>query len=124
VLLDAVMLDAIEVDVEHSERVNTSVIGYPGSDGREPFRYVDVLWLSPSQDFGEIAAELADRMPGVVRYLLRGLGSDDAVTELASYLLFDTVYCGRLIAAGRSDVAAERARIAAFFAKPPAATAR
>ncbi len=118
------MLDAIEVDVEHSERVNTSVIGYPAGEGREPFRYVDVLWLSPSQDFGEIAAELADRLPGVVRYLLRGLGSDDAVTELASYLLFDTAYCGRLIEAGRNDVAAERTRIAAFFAKPPAATAR
>jgi NTE family protein len=121
VLLDAVMLDAIEVDVQHSERVNTSVIGYAAGEGRESFRYVDVLWLSPSEDFGEIAAELADRIPGVVRYLLRGLGSDDAVTELASYLLFDAVYCGRLIAAGRNDVAAERARIAAFFAKPPAA---
>lgn len=124
VLLDAVMLDAIEIDVEHSERVNTSVIGYSAGDGGEPFRYVDVLWLSPSQDFGEIAAELADRIPGVVRYLLRGLGSDDAVTELASYLLFDTVYCGRLIEAGRNDVAAERTRIAAFFAKPPAAAVR
>ena len=123
VLLDAVMLDAIEVDVEHSERVNTSVIGYSAGDGHESFRYVDVLWLSPSEDFGEIAAELAERIPGVVRYLLRGLGSDDAVSELASYLLFDSVYCGRLVAAGRKDVAAGRDRIAAFFAKPPAAAA-
>ncbi|HEY8086803.1 MAG TPA: patatin-like phospholipase family protein, partial [Polyangiaceae bacterium] len=32
VLLDAVMLDAIEVDVEHSERVNTSVVRFPGGD--------------------------------------------------------------------------------------------
>ena len=119
VLLDAVMLDAIEVDVEHSQRVNTSVVGCPTRDRHAPFRYVDVLWISPSQDFGQLAAELSDRIPGVVRYLLRGLGSDDAVTELASYLLFDTVYCERLIEAGRGDVAAERDRISEFFAKAP-----
>lgn len=121
VLLDAVMLDAIEVDVEHSQRVNTSVIGCPTGDAHAPFRYVDVLWISPSQDFGALAAELSDRIPAVVRYLLRGLGSDDAVTELASYLLFDAVYCERLIEAGRHDVAAERDRIAEFFAKRPGA---
>jgi len=121
VLLDAVMLDAIEVDVEHSQRVNTSVIGCASEDGHAPFRYIDVLWISPSQDFGQLAAELSERIPGVVRYLMRGLGSDDAVTELASYLLFDTVYCERLIETGRADVAAEHDRIAEFFAKVPAA---
>ncbi|MCK6555848.1 patatin-like phospholipase family protein [Candidatus Binatia bacterium] len=121
VILDAVMLDAIEVDVEHSQRVNTSVIGCPTGDSHVPFRYVDVLWISPSQDFKQLAAELSDHIPAVVRYLLRGLGSDEAVTELASYLLFDAVYCTRLIEAGRNDVAAERDRIAEFFAKAPGA---
>ena len=51
-----------------------------------------------------------------MRYLLRGLGSDAAVTELASYLLFDSEFCGQLIELGRQDVAAERERIARFFA--------
>jgi NTE family protein len=124
VLLDAVMLDAIEVDVEHSERVNTSIIGCSTGDRHDPFRYVDVLWISPSQDFGEIAAELADRVPGIIHYLLRGLGSDEAVTKLASYLLFDTVYCARLIEAGRNDIAAARTRIAEFLSRPPASPAR
>lgn len=121
VLLDAVMLDAIEVDVDHSQRVNTSVIGCPTAEGHGPFRYVDVLCISPSQDFGQLAAELADRIPAIVRYLLRGLGSDDEVTELASYLLFDAEYCSRLIEAGRQDVAAERERIAAFLGREPQA---
>ena len=52
-----------------------------------------------------------------MRYLLRGLGSDAQVTELASYLLFDEAFCGRLLDLGREDVAADRDRIARFFAR-------
>ena len=99
VLLDAVMLDAIEVDVEHGERVNTSVVRCPDRD--HPFRW------SRSSGFDrpmvrEIASELAHRIPAIVRYLMRGLGSDASVTELASYLLFDSEFCGRLIDLGRA----------------------
>ncbi len=49
---------------------------------------------------------------------MRGLGSDEAVTELASYLLFDPEFCSRLIDLGRADVRAERKRIAEFFRGP------
>ena len=119
-LLDAVMLDAIEVDVEHSDRVNASVLTCATQDPREPFRWVDVLWLSPSGGFAKIAAELADRIPAVVRYLMRGLGPDDATSELASYLLFDAAYCNRLMEIGRADVQARRDELLAFFAQAPA----
>jgi len=117
VLLDAVMLDAIEVDVEHSERVNASVLSVHDAGAANGFRPIDVLWLRPSVFVRQLASELSDRIPAVVRYLLRGLGSDTAVTELASYLLFDTAFCSRLIELGRRDVAADRDRIAAFFAR-------
>ena len=112
VLLDAVMLDAIEIDVEHSERVNTSVLALFDGGGGHPFRRVDILWLRPSALVREMASELSHRIPAVVRYLMRGLGSDESVTELASYLLFDSEFCSRLIDLGRRDVAAERDRIA------------
>ena len=119
VLLDAVLLDAIESDVEHSARVNTSVLRW-GDAGANPdgFREVDVLWLRPSASIGAIAAELADHIPAVVRYLLRGLGSDEATRDLASYLLFDEAFCGRLVELGRSDAHAGRATIERFFAQP------
>jgi NTE family protein len=116
ILLDAVMLDAIEVDVEHSERVNRSIAACRTFDPENPFRNVDVLWLNPARSLGQIAYELEDRIPRIVRYLLRGLGNDEATTDLASYLLFDSVYCGRLIELGREDVAAGRDTIAEFFA--------
>jgi NTE family protein len=116
VLLDAVMLDALEVDVEHSERVNTSVLHCPTGDPAQPFRAVEVLWLRPSELVRELAATHAHRIPRLVRYLMRGLGPDAATIELASYLLFDPVFCGQLVDLGRADVAAERDRIARFFA--------
>jgi NTE family protein len=115
VLLDAVMLDAIEVDVEHSERVNASVQHHWTGDADAVFRRVDVLWIRPSHRVRGLAEELAHRLPVVVRYLLRGLGSDASVAELASYLLFDSTFCSKLIDLGREDVAAERERIARFF---------
>ena len=37
------------------------------------------------------------------------------MTELASYLLFDSSFCGKLIELGRLNVTAERERFAAFF---------
>jgi NTE family protein len=117
VLLDAVMLDAIEVDVEHSERVNTSVLRCPveNEDGKA-FRLVHVLWLRPSRRIRELTTQFASRVPRVLRYFLRGLGSDESVTELTSYLLFDADFCGCLIDLGRKDVLADRARIERFFA--------
>lgn len=116
VLLDAVMLDAIEVDIEHSERVNASVLRCGTSDGHNPFRWIDVLWVSPSRPFGAIAAELSDHIPRIVRYLLRGLGSDEAATELASYLLFDGTFCRRLMALGRADIERRQDEVRRFFA--------
>jgi hypothetical protein len=55
---------------------------------------------------------------------MRGLGPDPAITELASYLLFDPTFCGRLVELGRADVAAERDRIARFFGSGASADAR
>ncbi len=115
VLLDAVMLDSIEVDVDHALRVNESVASH-GNAAADPFRLVEVLWLSPSRSFGEIASELGANIPAIVRYLLRGLGSDEATTELASYLLFDTVFCSKLVELGVEDVRARAEEVRAFFA--------
>ena len=115
VLLDAVMLDAIEVDIDHSERVNHGVLRCPTDEDPGSFRHIDVLWIQPSQDFTKLAAEFAHQIPSVVRYVMRGLGSEEAMTELTSYLLFDGAFCSRLIEAGMEDVDASSAAIEEFF---------
>lgn len=119
VLLDAVMLDAIEVDVDHSDRVNDSITRCAQPLPGQPFRWVDVLALHPSENISSLAAELVERLPRVVRYMMRGLGSEAAITELTSYLLFDPVFCGRLVDLGRRDVAANQDEIRSFFTGPP-----
>ncbi|HSP98342.1 MAG TPA: patatin-like phospholipase family protein [Candidatus Dormibacteraeota bacterium] len=126
VLLDAVMLDAIESDVEHSTRVNRSVITCRARERGDAFRWVDVLWLRPSIHIGALAAKLSDHVPPVVRYLMRGLGTDESITELLSYLLFDSAFTTTLIEAGRADVRAARAEILRFAAGrgAPATVAR
>lgn len=115
-MLDAVMLDSVETDVEHSGRVNASVRQCRAVDCHNPFRRIEVLWLKPEVDFGALARELADRMPPILRYLLRGLGSDEAITELLSYLLFDPVFCGRLLDLGHEDARRMRPEIEEFLA--------
>lgn len=117
-LLDAVMLDALEVDLEHSGRVNRSLLAAPTGETAHPFRWIDVLWISPSRSFREIAGALTHRIPPIVRYLMRGLGPDDATTDLATYLLFDGEFCRQLVEIGRADVAARRDEIAAFLRAP------
>ncbi len=121
VLLDAVMLDAIEIDVEHSDRVNQSLSYCMKQLPGQPFRWVDVLALHPSEDITELAARLAERVPRVVRYLLRGLGSEAALTELTSYLLFDPVFCGHLVDLGRRDVIENQGELRKFFTTSPRA---
>lgn len=111
-LLDAVMMDAIEVDVEHCRRVNQSLAGRPSG----PFRPIDVLWLRPSRSFAVLAHQLRDRVPRLLRYFLGGLGGEYSTAELASYLLFDPLYCQALIGFGREDVWARKDEIQAFFA--------
>jgi NTE family protein len=114
-LLDAVMLDAVGIDVEHSQRVNTSVIAAPSHSPDQPFRWIDVLWLSPTRHFHDIAREFTARIPPIVRYLMRGLGSDEETAELASYLLFDGEFCGRLVELGREDIHARADEVRGFL---------
>lgn len=113
-LLNAVMLDGLERDVAHCKRISTSLKTLP----QEGFRNVDVLWLSPTEPIAPMARELMNRIPGQIRYLLRGLGGDRSTAELASYLLFHPDFCGRLVQLGRRDVARQKEQLEEFLLGP------
>lgn len=120
VLLDAVLLDAIEVDVQHCLRMNRLARASSEVSGGERFRPIDVLWLRPGQSLTDLALRMEKRIPPPVRYLLYGLGDKRATAELASYLIFDGDYCRLLMQQGRLDVLARREEVENFFNKTPA----
>jgi len=123
VLLDAVLLDAIEVDVQHCLRMNRLAQLSAQAGQSEPFRPIDVLWLRPSQSLADLALRMERRIPPPVRYLLHGLGDKRATAELASYLIFDGEYCRLLMEQGRADVLARKEEVLEFF-KPAEAVKR
>lgn len=116
VLLNSVLLDGVELDVERLARIN-AVIDQVPADHQEKLTYkkVDCVWISPSTDLGEIAAQKHRKLPPIIRYLLRGLGPLEETSEIVSYLLFDPSFCTQLIEVGYEDGMKQQAEIKNFL---------
>ncbi len=135
-VLNAFLLDHIDVDMELLERLNhvirdgTDTYGPDFNDkmntaarerGGHPYRYVNCLGIRPSEDIGRLANEHLKR--GRLRgdpiltkrlFTLLDLGVDREA-DLASYLLFDGPFCRQLIEMGRADAHARRDDLMRFF---------
>jgi NTE family protein len=104
VLLNSVLMDAVEFDVERLARVNELVRAVPPEfRAGLTMREIDFLHLTPSIDLGALAAERFNALPDALRYLISGLGSRDEASELVSYLFFEPEYCGVLARLGYED---------------------
>jgi NTE family protein len=119
VLLNAVFLDSLDVDIERLERINRTLAYVPSDKtaARElELRPIPVLALRPSQDLGNLASDEYHRFPGMLRYLLKGIGvSAHSGSDLLSYLAFEPVYVTRVMELGYADTMARRAEVEAFF---------
>lgn len=119
VILNALLLDATDIDMERMSRVNQTLDFVPEHQRQDlNLRKIQYLWLRPSRDVGALAGDLHDRLPKVIRYLVGGLGSSREAAELTSYLLFDPEYCGELVRIGYEDGLAQSAEIKAFLQDP------
>jgi len=123
--LSNIFLDALAVDVERLQRVNSTLgLLSPEARSRTSLRPIDVLVIAPSKRLDDIAAKHIGSLPAPIRALLRGVGvsgrGDDARgAALASYLLFEAPYTRELMALGRSDTFARRDEVMAFFGWQP-----
>jgi NTE family protein len=138
-VLNAFLLDHIDVDIELLTRLNNVIVDGTkayGPDfvdklseqararGAPPYRLVNSLSVRPSEDIGRLASEfvrkgkyigdpiLTKRLFSVLDF---GVGNE---ADLASYLLFDGHFCRRLIEMGRADARARRDELLAFFGDP------
>ena len=113
-ILNSLFSDSLDADVAHLERLNELLP--PG--GAQDMRPIDVLVIRPSQNLGSIAMAYSSELPWLVRYILRGLGSEaNNSSDLLSYLSFIPLYTQRLIALGYEDAKAMHSEIQAFFQK-------
>lgn len=116
VLLNSVLLDGVEVDIERLSKINAMVDEIPpGIHENIPYKKVDFVWISPSADIGAIAAEKHMKLPPIIRYLLKGLGSINDASEIVSYLLFDPSFCTQLIEIGYEDGMKQKDEIRRFL---------
>jgi NTE family protein len=136
-VLNAFLLDHVDVDLELLKRVNSVIEDGEAAFGpnfvdsmsqkaqearHDPaYRYVHSFVIRPSEDIGRLASEHVRRGrfkgdPFVTKRLLTlldlGVGNE---ADLASYLLFDGAFCRQLIEMGRADARARRHELLEFF---------
>ena len=135
-ILNAFLLDHVDVDIDLLTRINNVIIDGtrvygPGfaealsaearSRGRQDYRLVQCMRVRPSEDIGALANDhlkrgrlrggpvLTKRLFGLLDFGVEG------EADLASYLLFDGPFCRRLIEMGRADAQARKDDLIAFF---------
>ena len=114
-LLNAVFLDAVDMDALRLERINQLLARVPQEQwGRlKPIR---LLTLRPSQDLGRLAAQYEMQLPRTFRFLTRGLGTRETKSpDFLSMLMFAPEYMTRLIEIGEADADARLAEIQQIF---------
>ena len=119
--LSNIFLDALAVDVERLQRINSTLKLLPAHAlARTTLRPIDVLVIAPSQRLDDLAAKHLGSLPAPIRAMLRGVGvsgrgEDARGAALASYLLFESAYTRELVALGVSDTMTRRDEVARFF---------
>ncbi|MEQ1808090.1 MAG: patatin-like phospholipase family protein, partial [Burkholderiaceae bacterium] len=119
--LSNIFLDALAVDVERLQRINSTLkLLTPQARSETALRPLEVLVIAPSQRLDDMAAKHLGSLPAAIRAMLRGVGVsgrgvDARGAALASYLLFEAPYTRELMALGVADTLARRDEVVRFF---------
>jgi NTE family protein len=118
-VLNSIFLESLEADLERLQRINKTIsVINPADRDRAgiQLRPVEVLVIAPSADLGELAQHYAHYLPRPVRFLLRGIGvKNHSGASLLSYLLFEKMYCRKLISLGYADTMQRKTEVMEFL---------
>jgi NTE family protein len=129
--LNALLLDPVEQDVFDARQLNkiidwgTRSFGPTFADRMHDelgLRKAEVLFVSPSEDLGELAVQVyrerKPRVSGAMAQLLeRAAGRTGPDSDLLSYVFFDRAYTGALEQLGFEDARRREAELAAFLVR-------
>lgn len=112
VMLNAIFMDSLEQDVERLGHINKLI-----KEGSHPeFKSIPILMLKPSRDLGKMTESVNLELPGMLRYLLKGIGvSNHEGLDLLSYLAFDKSYTKPLAELGYDDTYKMKEEILRFI---------
>jgi NTE family protein len=115
-LLDTIFMDTLNADLNRMKRINRTLESLTEEQLSESgLRTIDSLVIRPSRDLREVTHEHMGEIPLAVRNLLRALGGWGKDWRMASYLLFESVYCNELIRMGYQDGMLQREEIRNFL---------
>lgn len=115
-LLNGLLMDALDLDFERLDRIN-KILSSTTNLAQENLKPIEYFTILPSEDLGLLAEKHIKLLPPMVRYLLKGLGSAKEVSEIASYILFESSYTKLLLNLGIKDVKSQKDKILEFFDK-------
>jgi NTE family protein len=116
-LLDTIFMDTLNADLSRLNRINRTLQLLSEDQLRESqMKPIESLVIRPSRDLREVTHQHMGEIPRSVRTLLRALGGWGRDWRMASYLLFDSVYCQELMRIGYEDGIAQTEKIRDFLA--------
>lgn len=118
-ILNGLFFDSLDSDLARMARINRTLsLMNPEQRERQTdfLREVPMLALRPTTEVGHLSSCQLSRVPGTLRFLLKGIGlKEDRGTDLLSYLSFDPKYLHSLLEAGYEDTKQRRDEILDFF---------
>jgi len=115
-LMDTIFMDTLNADLARMKRINRTLQLVPEHQ-RDQAGLINIesLVIKPSKDLRDVTRAHVHEIPRSVQMLLRTLGGWGRDWRMASYLLFESAYCGELIDLGYADGMAAEQDICKFL---------